>query len=232
MRRDAPPSYDTPSRAASLSRQLDNFFTAWIQWLLQSESRTVYAVYSGGDDLPLVAPRRDCLTLAKRLREAFVGYTRNPELTLSAGLAVVKPRLPIAHTARQADEALEAAKEAGRDRIALLGAVLPWADLPVFEESVGVLARAEVPSAFLYQLLNFAGLWKAFRRGQVHGLRFQPLLTYTLGHNVDRKRQPELFDWGSRLVGFPLPPAETKEAKVMDNLGVIAQWAILERRER
>src|SRR5204862_1718504 len=45
LRRDEPPGYDTPSRVAALSRQLDLFFSAWVQWLLQAEFPKVYAVY-------------------------------------------------------------------------------------------------------------------------------------------------------------------------------------------
>ncbi|MBM4049707.1 MAG: type III-A CRISPR-associated protein Cas10/Csm1, partial [Planctomycetes bacterium] len=56
LRRDAPPSFDTPSRIASLSRQMDYFFSGWMQWLLESEFPGFYAVYSGGDDLLLVGP--------------------------------------------------------------------------------------------------------------------------------------------------------------------------------
>jgi CRISPR-associated protein Csm1 len=103
LHRDRPPRYDTAARVAALSRQLDLFFSAWLGWLLGAEFPEVYAVYSGGDDLLLVSPRSRALALVGRVYEAFARYTHNPELTLSAGVAVVKPRLPLAHTVLAAD---------------------------------------------------------------------------------------------------------------------------------
>jgi CRISPR-associated protein Csm1 len=230
LRRDQPPSYDTPARVTGLSRQLDLFFSGWLGWLLKTEFPLTYAVYSGGDDLLLVAPRAQALPLARRVCEAFAKYTCNSEITLSAGVAVVKPRLPLAHTVRFADENLESAKNAGRDRLCLLGQVVPWADLPDVEEAVGFLERTNPPSAFLYRLQQFGAMWRRWRECQdPRALRFQPLLAYTIGRNL--KPGSELFTWASRLVGFPLDK-ERPEAKTMDYLGLITRWVLLGRREK
>src|SRR5262249_26446262 len=118
LRRDAPAvGLDTVSRLASLSRQLDWFFSGWLGWLLSTKYEDCYTVYSGGDDLLLVGPRRRILALAQEIRESFAAYTKHPDMTLSAGLAVVKPRWPLAHTVALADEALEQAKTSGRNRL-------------------------------------------------------------------------------------------------------------------
>jgi CRISPR-associated protein Csm1 len=232
LRRDEPPGYDTPSRIASLSRQLDLFFTAWLEWLLREEFPNVYAVYSGGDDLLLVAPRAEALALVKRIYNDFARYTDNPELTLSAGVALVKPRLPLAHTVRLADAALEAAKGSGRNRLGLLNHVVPWSDLPLIEAAIRVLERSDPPptSAFLFQLIRFAELWQEWKTTRNPlALRFHPLLAYTLSRTV--KPDSELFHWTSRLIGFPLEDDRCEEARIMDHLGLIARWVLLGRRE-
>jgi CRISPR-associated protein Csm1 len=231
LRREQPPGYDTPSRVAALSRQLDWFFSAWMQWLLSQEFGRFYTVYSGGDDALLVGPRGEALALVQRLRKEFSRYTENPELTLSAGIAVVKPRLPLVQAVRFADEGLERAKRAGRDRLSLLGCVLRWQELPLVEEAVNLLERAAPPSAFLYRLLQFAGMWQRWR--QTHdpmALRFQPLLAYTIARNL--KPGSELYTWASRLVGFSLSEDRSEPAVLMDHLGVIVQWVLLGRRDR
>lgn len=142
LRRDTPPSFDALSRLAAMSRQFDLFFSAWIEWMLTVEFQGTYAVYSGGDDLLLIAPRSRALDLLKRLRGAFARFVQNPELTLSAGVAVVKPRLPLAHTVQFADRALERAKITGRNKLCVLDKVVPWNDLQVIEDSVRLMERA------------------------------------------------------------------------------------------
>lgn len=229
LRRDTPPSHDIPARFAALSRQLDHFFSAWIEWLLRSEFQHVYTVYSGGDDLLLVAPRAEALDLTKRLHEAFVRFVQNPELTLSAGVAIVKPRLPLAHAVQFADTALQRAKKGGRNKLCLLDKVIAWDDLRIIEDGVRLMARADPPSAFLHQLLQLSELWRQWRESQeVQGLRAFPILAYTISRNLERGT--ELFEWASRLVAFPLGKPDSPEAKIMNNLGLIARWVLLGRR--
>lgn len=230
LRRDTPPSFDTLSRLAAMSRQFDLFFSAWIEWMLTVEFQDTYAVYSGGDDLLLVAPRSRALDLLKRLRGAFAQFVQNPELTLSAGVVVVKPRLPLAHTVQFADRALERAKITGRNKLCLLDNVVPWNDLQVIEDSVRLMERANPPSAFLNQLLRLSELWERWTQYQeVQGLRALSLLAYTISRNLERGT--ELFEWASRLVAFPVNNPVGQEAKIMDNLGLIARWVLLGRRE-
>ncbi len=231
LRRERPPGYDTPSRIAALSRQMDWFFSAWVQWLLSQEFDRFYTVYSGGDDVLLVGPRDQALELVKRIRDAFSRYAENPELTLSAGIAVVKPRLPLAQTVRFADEELARAKRAGRDRLSLLGRAIRWQSFSLVEKTVNLLEQEAPPSAFLYRLLHFAGMWQCWRKTRdPMALRFQPLLAYTIGRNL--KPGSELYDWASRLVGFSLADERNEPAVLMDHLGVIVQWVLLGRRER
>lgn len=231
LRRDGPAvGLDTVSRLAALSRQLDWFFSGWLEWLLKTKYNNCYVVYSGGDDLLIVGPRVHTLGLAREIRDAFARYTQHPEITLSAGIAVVKPKMPLAHTVKQADDALEKAKEAGRNRLCLLNQVIEWADLSLVEDSIAVLKRPDSPSSFLYHLLGFAQMWRRWKETRNPlALRFQPLLAYTISRNVERGS--ELFRWASRLVGLPLDNSHRQEAKIMDYLGLIAQWVLLERRE-
>ncbi|MCC6443078.1 MAG: type III-A CRISPR-associated protein Cas10/Csm1, partial [Armatimonadetes bacterium] len=230
LRRDSPSGYDTPSRIAALSRQMDGFFSAWLQWLFQNEYPHTYTIYSGGDDLLVVAPRSDALPMLRRLHQAFTRFAANPDITLSAGVSLVKSRLPLAHTAKTADEALEKAKENGRNRLCLLGQIVRWEDLPIIAEAAKLMEEADPPSSMLYRLAYFGKLWREWKSEQTtSALRFQPMLAYTISRNF--KTDSPLFSWASRLVGFSVNDSECKEAKIMDYLGVIARWALLERRE-
>jgi len=69
-------------------------------------------VYSGGDDLLVTAPWNQAIELAVAVREQFSAFTAcNQDITLSAGITIVKPRQPLARTMIKAEEALELSKE-------------------------------------------------------------------------------------------------------------------------
>jgi CRISPR-associated protein Csm1 len=229
FRRDSPTiGLDTLPRLAALSRQLDWFFSGWLEWLLANKYADCYTVYSGGDDLLIVGTRARTLDLAQEIRQGFSRYTQHPEVTLSAGLAVVKHRLPLAHTVHQANTALEGAKEAGRNRLCLLGDTLLWDDVAPILSEITELVKCEARSTFIYHLLHYAGLWQTYRREhKLQGLRYHSLLAYDIGRNVNQKQQPALHAWSRRLLQFP-PQGEIE--RIWNHLKLIAQWVLLERR--
>ena len=124
-----------------MSRHLDLFFSAWIEWLLRKKFPGVYTVYSGGDDLLVVAPQSRALGFAGELQAGFARFAQNPEVTLSAGIVTVQSRLPLAHTALYANAALERAKAAGRNGLCLLDTVVSWTDLDVIDDGIQLLVR-------------------------------------------------------------------------------------------
>lgn len=110
----------TISRLATLSRQLDFFFSLHLPHFLrtQSEYNDVYTVFAGGDDLFLIGPWNCMLTLVKELRNDFAEYVcHNKELHFSAGIAVRKPHTPLQDMAVEAENTMGRSKETGRNRI-------------------------------------------------------------------------------------------------------------------
>ena len=124
----------TVSRFLTMSRMIELFFSGWITAIMTTDKarmveellsmggvdRTrfetylrrpeidfgnIYTVYSGGDDLVLVGPWETMIVFAIYLNMQFRKYTcSNDAITLSAGLAFVKNRYPVASAIRQADE--------------------------------------------------------------------------------------------------------------------------------
>jgi len=233
LRRDAPgKGSDNIARVATLSRQLDWFFSGWLEWLLTNEYQGCYAVYSGGDDLLVVGPRAKSLELARRINDEFARYTGNPQITMSAGIAVVKPKLPLAHTVKLADKALEKAKgddARGRNSICLLDDVIKWPEFGQVYHEIGKLNgmaadKTAVPSGFLYFLVYISELYRGYKNdGDVRGLLYHPLLAYQIERAL--KQESEIRKWAEDL----LKPQHEIENK-LQHLRLIAQWVILERR--
>lgn len=238
LRRDAPAQgLDSITRISALSRQLEWFFSGWLEWKLRTEYDGCYAVYSGGDDLLLIGPRGRMLTMAGNIQRIFQTYTRNPAITLSAGLAIVKSRLPLAHTVAEADAALEQAKNNGRDSLCFLNDPMKWQEFSSISVEIQRLSRLvamrdegrRVPSGFLYELLQAAEMRKAYKeKDDLLALRYHPRLAYQIARNIDPDRQRELFEWATRLLQLP-ESVETQH--LWQHLRLITQWALLERRE-
>ncbi|MDM8000258.1 MAG: type III-A CRISPR-associated protein Cas10/Csm1, partial [Dehalococcoidia bacterium] len=211
-------SYDTISRLTTLSRLLDTFFSGWVEHLTQGEFRHCYTIFSGGDDLFLVGPWDEILRLAERVRDDFAHYVGNPEITLSAGTFMNKDRFPVSRAAAEVDDAVEEAKQSGRNAVTVLGQALPWSEWPRARDEWRRLAdtQEDVSSRFLHNLLLYAEMWQDYKkRGNVLGLRFQPLLAYDVGRNVDRKKSPQLSSWSDKLLRIPI---DAEAETVLNNL--------------
>ena len=153
----------SPARTAQLSRLIDGYFARRLPALLERAFPATYTVYAGGDDLLLVTPWRHALPLALELREDFSAFAGgNPNLSLSAGIAFVHPQHPIALAAAEAEEMLEGAKDAGRNRLGLFGRTLSWAEakatLVLAEALDSALRDKSLPPTFLHRMRGFAAM--------------------------------------------------------------------------
>jgi CRISPR-associated protein Csm1 len=189
--------WQSPARYAGLSRLLDDFFGARLPVLLQKEFPDTYTVFSGGDDLLLIGPWERMLPLALRLREAFAAFVgHNPCVTLSAALVLVSPRLPLRRAADAVEEDLEAAKAAGRNRIAVLRRIFSWDAYAELLKDADVLMKQfsgeqAMPSAFLRRLFAFAKAAERLERMRDEGgeiplpdLLWNAHYRYQLGRNI------------------------------------------------
>jgi len=135
------------SRIATLSNNLDMFFNAWLnnicekvtsKWdgdLLENDPKKglfkslFYIVYSGGDDLLIIGPWDQIIELSMRIYKEFREYTsKNPNITISGGICLVKPAFPVQRFSLLVGEVLYKSKSAGRDRVTLFDDTVPWID--------------------------------------------------------------------------------------------------------
>jgi len=227
-------SIDTISRQATLSRLLDMFFTGWLEHLLSSQYKDCYTVFSGGDDLFFVGPWDKIIALAERIQADFTEFTGNPHITISAGIAITKPDYPIARAAELVEGAIGNSKDNGRNSITLLETTLKWPEWEPVKKEWDLLRplmsnAAKVPSAFLYNMLAFADMWRKYDngKGDIMGLRYHPLLTYNARRNLSPRDNPELIQWVERILKWP--PGES-ERMLLDNLGLITTLCLYSRR--
>lgn len=222
---------DTISRLATVSRQIEWFFSGWVQHLISQSFKNCYIVFSGGDDLFLIGPWNEILELADKIRSDYARYTGNPELTLSAGMVISSSSYPVSEVAEAASDAMKKSKTDEKNRITLLGHTLSWGDwIRVREKWVELKEKVEsekISSAFLYSLLEYGQMWRHYKEdGLVSGLRFQPLLAYNISRNLNTRQCPTFCQWAQSIISLRLDEMQQKQV-ILDNLGLLAHLLIL-----
>lgn len=155
---------------ATLSAACDYFFTGYLNHLRSEGNHQDYLniVYSGGDDLFIVGFWDNCIRFANEVQSAFKEYTRNPNLSLSGGVAIVDGKFPIAKAADLADEAEKEAKAYKRetstgvvkakDAFHLFGETIGWEEFEkVWEETLNysdlVYKTKALPVSTLFNIM-------------------------------------------------------------------------------
>jgi len=214
----------TVSRFLTLSRMMELFFSGWISDIMEADKeaiigqlidtehinredfgrylrsaaidfKNIYTVYSGGDDLVLVGPWETMIVFALHMSNEFRKYTCNNDyVTLSAGLAFIKNRQPIATAIKQADALLERSKRGGKNSISLFDTTICWNQFPKTIDFFLFLDKkingdsSEITTAFLHKLLFYHQTAMRFHQhDDIEGLKYLAALSYDIGRNIIKR---------------------------------------------
>lgn len=153
---------DDPDAHRGLSKTLDDF---------AKEARTIvpkhrgFMVYSGGDDVLALLPVNQAIACAKELSEAFRHRVKG---TLSAGVAIVHYREPLSVSLQNARDAEKAAKNGGRNALAValhtrggspVTVVQPWNELS-WDELLEAYQNRQITRGFAHELRDLVQEWQ------------------------------------------------------------------------
>jgi CRISPR-associated protein Csm1 len=240
----------TLSRIASLSFAVSLYFEGWVGYLAQRRNeengQSLYAIYSGGDDLFFVGAWDEIVEFAREIRNDLVEYViGHPNIHLSAGVVLVNDKYPLARAAEDAAGAEEQAKkfewwnEKGKtytrkNVISFLGQPLAW---ETFEKTRSLMSE-------------LVGLDDGVRKSTIHTL----LENYALyaetvvkrrdaGRDKNQQGQPQVDygPWNWRILYMLNRNLNDKDLMekfrsnpaMLEWLGVAARWAeLLTRNEK
>jgi CRISPR-associated protein Csm1 len=192
------------SRLATFSRQLNNFFSLYLPDLLASDIRfqNIYTVFAGGDDLFLIGPWNRIIIFAEELQKRFNQFAcNNNAITISVGISINKPGIPVPTLADQSEQALTGqAKKQGRNRLSLFGKTVTWSEFRQLQQIKDKLeawqAEGIVGKALLYQMNEFtqlAGMEKQIKSAKrpinledMSCLGWRARLTYSATRNIGK----------------------------------------------
>ena len=193
----------TISRLATISRQINNFFTIYLPNLLQTSEKfnNIYTVFAGGDDLFLIGPWRVMSDLALEIRNQFTNYVcGNDQITFSAGISIQKTHVPVDKLAEAAEEALSESKDMeGKNSISMFGATVGWTDFAglVSHKKImeGWLTDKLIAKAMMYRfnlLVELANQEKFLNEGKVsledmECLKWRSKFQYSVARNINAR---------------------------------------------
>jgi len=198
----------TISRLATLSRQLNSYFSIYLPHLLKTNPHfiDIYTVFSGGDDLFLIGPWNRIIELTYLLRQSFSDYVcGNIEIHFSAGISIHKPHIPLDKLSGAAETAIETSKESGRNRITLFSETVDWEDffkLKEIKETLEEWREKElINNAMIYRLNDFIDMAELERcitsdnqeiyLEDMDCLKWRSLFSYSTSRNVGKGLKEE-----------------------------------------
>ncbi|NLK62925.1 MAG: type III-A CRISPR-associated protein Cas10/Csm1 [Fusobacteria bacterium] len=200
------------SRIATLSRMLDAFFSGWIPLEFKNskipeekngkivekpDMTNNYIIYSGGDDLMILGPWDKIIETSKYIYDKFKEFTcNNDEITLSAGVAIIKPSEPVSNAARKANRLEEMAKNNSKDSLAVFNHPMKWDKYDEMSDNLKLLNRdmesrngqddALFSQSFIYRLLNYTNMAIDYANDnrQVEKLMYYSKYRYDVTRNI------------------------------------------------
>ena len=164
------------SRYADLSHLMHYFFSSFYAWFVEHNKDQhgnlykdrIYTVFSGGDDLCILGSWDTVMQFALDFRKALAQFTNNnPSVTISGGITLVNPHVPVRNIADEAEELLEQSKaKDGKNAITVFGTTVSWdeyetclQDGKFLQEQLEINqhdSKKGVSKGVIYKFLDFA----------------------------------------------------------------------------
>jgi CRISPR-associated protein Csm1 len=237
----------TISRIASFNFAMSLFFEGWVGELCRQINAAetndrVYAIYSGGDDLFIVGAWDVLPGLANTIRQDLARFAaHNLAVHISGGLTLHSGKYPLYQAARDAEEALDAAKDLERpgdrhakDAFHFLERTIPWEEFNDLQQKQEWLARLVSPKddggldirrTLLHVLLRlYAHFTDAvYRRGKPYWGPWMWRSAYYLKRMEGQQREKEAQVEIKQLRDI----LQEDDFRSIETLGPAARWAEL-----
>lgn len=189
-------SQNSVSRRRTLSRLLDEFFTRFIPSFLKEKYPLVYTLFAGGDDLCLIGPWSEMISLASDIQEKFNLYIAdNKNISISAGIELFHTGSPVYRAVGNAELQLEQSKNEGRNAITIFNRTMKWGKEYEVQRNFekhwsAYLEKEKEPEnkhSMLYRFLTYWKQWEECKEGDINKLRHRFQFIYDINRNVKKE---------------------------------------------
>lgn len=193
------PEHATLSRYATLSRSLDYFFSGYLNTVQMEEApESSQIIYSGGDDVFIVAHWEDALRIAERISNDFREYTcQNPAFSISGGIALVRKKYPIMKAAEYSNQEESRGKKhvvgsKEKNAVSFMNMPLNWQEefpqvKSLKDSIVNLTASGKLPKSFISKVLQITS------NAQINNHKIGEVKTYwMLAYSLGRMKSKDL----------------------------------------
>lgn len=223
----------------AFSRRIDNFIKEDINAIQQRNDFKEFLniIYAGGDDLFVVGRWDKCVDFAECIHEEVDKRLASEGLSMSGGIAIVKPKFPIAKAAEIAGEAESLAKQfrgGEKNAFHLLGKTISWNEefkkvKEYRNDFYHLIHNKGMSSSLLHKIMLYASISdnnrQKERKGEPQDYRYIWHMTYYLTRFINRynkEKDKEIQDFCKRL-----RDKEVTNDRNLELLSVAARWAEL-----
>jgi len=222
------------SRFASLSRMLNHFFSEELVRWIKQDWPNLYIIFAGGDDLFLLGPWTELVRFADQLNQRFLNWVANrPGITLSAGITVNRPGLPVHRIAATVEEALENSKhhssngQTVKNAVTLFDTTVDWDDFVELrnrgQRLLSWIERGIISHGLVARLLRYGDKARAFHAGKVEAGIYIAHMRYDFARNL---KEEQLTDPDARAEILGLP----QNRFVLENIRLPVSYALYQTR--
>ena len=219
------------SRFSFLSRMLNHFFSDYLIECIKKDYPNIYVVFAGGDDLFFLGPWSDIVDIAGYISERFREYTAfNPQVTLSAGITVHKPREPVHTIARRAESQLEISKDRKventvvKNGITLFGVTVDWQRFQELLEKgrwiEQLIMDSKITKGLVGRMMYYADQHNKLMKGNIEAGIYLAHMEYDFKRNVYGSLNKDNLQEGDAIA------AGLKNVENMDQLRLPISWAL------
>ncbi len=196
------------------SKTIDNFFSLYIpKQLMKNKYKHTYTVFAGGDDLFLLGAWDEIIDLSKEIHNAFETLTKG-RLSISFGISITKPSVPIRYLAEHTEDLLEAAKDIddNKDAISMFDETVKWSSYlhtyTILDKAFDTLNVNDETTTFLYKVLHLTQMAKKVKlEGSIYDTIWKSKLSYVFYRTMSSEYEPLLSVLNKQM---EVNPQETK----------------------
>lgn len=231
------------SAYSTLSFMLESFFSGYINQIRNSSEFRGYIqiIYSGGDDVFAVGRWDKVIEFAKRVNHDFRNLTRRDDkATLSAGIAIVRPKFPISKAADLASEAENASKnypfsqhEKKKNAITFFGETISWEKEFPFVENVKnqfIKYENKISRSFLHKIQSYKVRKDEALRKNKRDFSYKWLAAYNVARIIEPLKHKgdqneELIQFLNKISKHMMYHADFESDRYLDLIALSARWA-------
>ena len=214
------------------------FFEKSIERLQQEQvfKDDINIIYAGGDDLFIVGQWDKVIDFAELIRQETVRLFAKDNISISGGIAIVKPKFPIAKAAELAGEAEDKAKQfrnGEKNAFHLLGKTVSWDKEFEYvknykQQFVGLHKKYDMSKSILHKLMLYSAIADQNvvrrREGKAEDFSYIWHLSYYLTRYINRYKSPEIKDFCKNLRDQEL---DYRHGRNLELIALAARWAEL-----